>query len=127
MGNYLSCVITHGSLACSLKEVTENLGVHSTGLMCFSNQEMDLEEIEISIQKLISQNKPQKTVLFVDLMGGSCWLSANKIKYNQENVTIISGVNIPMLVSFYTNINRLPWDELIEKILFDARRGMVVK
>ncbi len=127
MGSYLSCIITHGSLACSLKEVSENLGVPSKELMCFSNQETDLESIEASIQKLITQNKPQNIILFVDLMGGSCWVSANRIKHNQANVTIISGVNVPMLVSFFVNVKRLPWSELMAKIELDAKRGVVVK
>ena len=127
MQNYLSCIITHGSLASSLKAVAGKLVSIPTELFCYSNQESSLDVIEESIHTLIAEKKPDKILLFVDLMGGSCWISANRIKRQDENITVISGVSVPMLISYFINYERLQWNELIEKIKADALKGVVVK
>ncbi len=125
--NYLSFVITHGSLACCIRDVTEKLIVLSTDLLCYSNNEWTLEKIESDIQELIKERKPDKVLIFTDLVGGSCWLSANRIKKADQNIAVIGGVNVPMLVSYFINYERLGWIDLLEKISMDAIKGIVVR
>ena len=127
MSNYLACVITHGALAGSLKAVVEKLVAQAPELHCFSNQESDIEAIGSAIQDLVENRKPDKIIIFVDLMGGSCWLSANRLKHFDENITIAAGVNLPMLVSYCVNYERLKWPELLIKIEADAQKGIIVK
>lgn len=125
--NYLSFVIAHGCLACCIKDVTEKLILPSTELICYSNEEWTQEKIEEEIQALIDEQKPDKVFIFTDLVGGSCWISANKIKKTDENITVIGGVNVPMLVSYFINYERLECSALIEKISADAIKGVVVR
>lgn len=123
--NYLTCIITHGTLACSIRKAAEHLTPAPGEVFCFSNQETVLEEIEASIEAMAAAKKPHKIVLFTDMFGGSCWIAANRIKHRYENTAVISGVNIPMLVSYYINYQRLDWDALLEKIIADAKKGIV--
>jgi len=123
--NYLTCIITHGALACSIRKAAEHLTSPPSDVYCYSNQETVLEEIEASILKLTAEKKPEKSVIFVDLFGGSCWIAANRIKHLNENTTVISGVNIPMLVSYFINYQRLDWDALMEKIVLGAKKGII--
>ncbi|HHJ53489.1 MAG TPA: hypothetical protein ENJ89_09870 [Caldithrix abyssi] len=120
----LTCLITHGSLACCLKNVAEKLITPATDIYCFSNQEIALDEIQHAVEDLIAEQKPEKLILFVDLKGGSCWLLANRIKKQFGRVWIVAGVNVPMLVSYHMNYDRLPWPELIEKIVADGKKGI---
>jgi mannose/fructose-specific phosphotransferase system component IIA len=121
----LGCLITHGTLACSLKQVCDKLIKPAADIHCFSNQEVTLEEIEAHIKALIEEAKPQQVIIFVDLVGGSCWFSANRLKQEFPHLVIVGGVNVPMLVSFHMNLQRLEWEALIEKILNDAQKGVV--
>lgn len=121
----LGCLITHGTLACSLKQVTEKLIKPAADIHCFSNQEVALEEIEERIKALVRETKPQRLIVFVDLVGGSCWLSANRLKQEFPDMVVLGGVNVPMLVSFHMNLSRLGWEELIEKIIIDAKKGVL--
>jgi len=123
--NYLTCIITHGTLACSIRKAAEHLTHPPSEVYCYSNQEAVLEEIEASIIKLAAEKNPDKIIIFVDMFGGSCWIAANRIKCKVENTSIISGVNIPMLVSYYINYERLDWEALLEKIVLDAKKGIV--
>ena len=125
--NYLTCIITHGNLACSIRKAAEHLTAPAEEVFCFSNQETVLEEIEASIAALASEKKPDRIVLFVDMFGGSCWIAANRIKHNLKKTTIVSGVNIPMLVSYFINYQRLDGEALLEKIVSDAKKGIVIR
>ncbi len=125
--DYLSFVLTHGSLACSIKDVAEQLIKPTASLRCYSNSVQVLDEIEEEITRQIETEKPEKVAIFVDLVGGSCWISANRIKRGNENIAIIGGVNVPMLVSYFVNYERLHWQDLLNKITEDAKRGIVCR
>jgi len=122
---YFTAIITHGDLSKSLDQVTNHLIVSSTKIYNFSNKKLTLEQIENEIAKERERLQPEKSVLFVDLVGGSCWILANRIKQNSPDIAVIGGVNMPMLISYHLNYNRLGWNELLDKIVSDANKGIV--
>ena len=122
---YLTFLVTHGNLGKCLKSVSEKLIVPSTELIYYSNEEYTLEELENKISGKIDSAKPDKVIIFVDLFGGSCWLLANRIKRTSDQIKVLAGANVPMLISYFINYNRLPWDELIEKLVTDGRKGII--
>lgn len=125
--NYYTAIITHGNLAGCLKRVTEKLIVPSTEVAYYSNKDLSLDEIEKEIQNVRAESKPEKSVFFVDLVGGSCWLLANRIKRNATDMVVIGGVNVPMLISYHMNIDTLNWNQLIEKIVEDGKKGILAR
>jgi len=123
--NYFTAIITHGDLAKSMEDVTKHLIVSSTKIFYYSNKKLTLEQIEGEIAEERERLQPEKSVLFVDLVGGSCWILANRIKHNSPDIVVIGGVNMPMLVSYHLNYNRLEWNTLLDKIVSDANKGIV--
>ncbi len=127
MKKVLAFVITHGELACSLAQVSEKLTVPPIPLQCYSNKTRTSEDIVFEIQKRIEDEKPEKTIIFVDLIGGSCWIMGNRIKRDNPDISVIAGVNVPMLISFYINFSRMNWSDLLQKIVEDAKKGIVIR
>ncbi len=125
--NYLTLIITHGNLARCLRDITEKLVAKTVKTLIYSNQQYALEEIEKEINDTIEAEKPDKTVIFTDLAGGSCWITANKIKRNNPDIVVVGGVNIPMLVSFNVNAEQLEWDDLMDKMIKDAEKGIMLR
>jgi mannose/fructose-specific phosphotransferase system component IIA len=123
--NYFSAIITHGDLAKSMEAVTKQLIVSSTKIYYYSNKKLSLDEIENAIAKECERLQPEKTVFFVDLIGGSCWILANRIKQNSQDIAVLGGVNLPMLVSYHLNYNRLEWNALLDKIVSDGKKGIL--
>jgi mannose/fructose-specific phosphotransferase system component IIA len=123
--NYFTAIITHGELAKSMEQITKHLIVSATDIFYYSNQELSLEEIEKKIDNKIKHIQPEKCVFFVDLVGGSCWILANRIKKNSTDIAVLGGVNIPMLISYHMNYNRLEWNALLDKIVSDGNKGIV--
>jgi len=124
--NVFAAIITHGELACALANVAENLMTSEITLHCYSTKILSSEEIINQLEKN-TQQKPEKVLLFVDLVGGGCWIIANKIKKNNEHINVLAGVNVPMIVSFLINFKRLEWPSLLEKITADAQKGIILR
>jgi len=125
--NRLNFIITHGELAGTLAKVVEKLVTPSADFYCYSNMDLTSEELAKAIQTKIDEVKPQRIIIFVDLMGGSCWTIGNRLKQTIPEITVISGVNIPMLVSYHINYNRLDDDSLLQKIIQDAQKGIMLR
>jgi len=122
--NYLSIIVTHGNLAIGLKDVSNKFLPLEFPVYTFSNEKDSIEIIVEDITKKIEEHKPEKVAIFVDLLGGSCWHAAMKLKKISPDIAIITGVNIPLLVSFAANYNRMEWPDLLIKLEEDAKKGI---
>jgi mannose/fructose-specific phosphotransferase system component IIA len=125
--NHFACIISHGSLAESLKDISEKLAATETQMLCYTNQRLSLEQMQSNIEERIDQLKPEKIILFVDIAGGSCWHLANRIKKDHKDAVIISGINVPLIVSYQMNYNCLEWDDLLNKIVEDGKKGILIR
>lgn len=125
--SHFVAIITHGDLGCEARNVSDKL-VHSLDhIFCYSNQVDSLDVIQKNILTVISEKQPEHILILTDLMGGSCWLLANRIKQQIPEATVISGLNIPLLISYKINHDKLEWDDLIRKITEDGIKGIVVR
>ena len=112
-------------MAVGLQRATEKILGKQENLFPYTNLEDSLPVMTQKINQNILDLKPAHIVCFVDLAGGSCWNLAKMLNKEHKNVTIISGVNMPMLISFFTNLNEMPFEELIKKVLIDGNRGIL--
>jgi len=126
MKNYICLIITHGDLANELNQVAQKFLHFDIPVYLYSNKKDSIETIIEDAGRKIEQTHPEKIIVFVDLVGGSCWHAAAGIKRLYENVACIGGVNMPALVSLATNIERLDWPQLLAKVEEDARKGIKV-
>jgi len=120
----IAFIISHGDLAFELKKVSEKLTATSIELFPFSNSKLSLEEIENLIIEKIDESNADYSYIFVDLMGGSCWIAANRVKRQRPDSVILSGVNLALLLSFQINQPKMAIDDLIVKITEDAKKGI---
>jgi len=118
-------IITHEQMANCLQRAIEKILGKQKDLYPYTNLEDSLPVLAQKINQNITDLKPDRIVCFVDLAGGSCWNLANMLRNEHKNVTIISGVNMPMLISYFTNLNEIPFEEFIEKVLKDGSRGIL--
>lgn len=124
MNNMLRLIITHGNLADELHKVSHKFLPVPIPTFIYTNQKDSIEKIIGDASLKIKEHNPERIIVFVDLLGGSCWHAAMRLKKKYDYTSIITGVNIAALISFSTNYNRMNWEDLIKKIEEDSKKAI---
>ena len=126
MDTYAVFILTHEDLSYSLVRTVEKIVGKQENVYPFSNK---TEASSILFQKITDQIKAlnkEHYIMFVDLVGGSCWSLANMIHNKNPYLTVIGGVNLSMLVSFFVNHKQMEYSDLIDKVVADSHRGIIL-
>jgi mannose/fructose-specific phosphotransferase system component IIA len=114
-------IVTHGNLGAALMEVvSQTLGPQSD-VEIITNEGRALDQITRDVEARLTG---APVLLFVDSCGGSPFVACKCLCAQRENVAIISGVNLPMLISFFTKRHQYPFDELRHIVESDGHRGI---
>jgi mannose/fructose-specific phosphotransferase system component IIA len=115
-------IVTHGLLGEELLRCAEALLGHQEGVQTISNEGQDLEGLCNMVASRIP--KGEDTILFVDFCGGSPYVACRRACESSGKLAVISGVNLPMLTSFFTKRTTKDYDELVEIVREDGLRGI---
>ena len=119
-------IICHRLLAFELVNAVQKILGHTEYVYAFSNDNLAPQIIYENIIDVIKKNNANKIIAMVDLRGGSCWTVAKMITREFPQMKVISGVNVPMLISFLTKRDKLSFEELPEVLNTDAHRGILL-
>jgi PTS system mannose-specific IIB component len=114
-------ILTHGHLGEMLMDAVEKVLGPQTDVMVLSNDDCSLEQLQLNVEARLGDNS---CVLFVDFCGGSPYVACKALRENHPNYAVISGVNLPMLFSFFTKRQQHPFAELVEVVKTDGLRGI---
>ncbi len=124
----VTCVlVTHGPVADALSKAAQSVMGGIAGVHALSVSPLSMESIVQKLEVLASSPEAREGMLIMaTLRGGSCWNAACKVARRHRHVRVLSGVNLPMLLSFLTKRDRLPFAELVETVCRDGARGITV-
>jgi mannose/fructose-specific phosphotransferase system component IIA len=120
-------IICHGQLAFELIKTVEKILGDVSGLYPFSNALLTPEVLNSQIAKFIEASNTANFVIMVDLRGGNCWKVAKMLNRDFPSMKLLSGVNIPMLISFLTKRDKTSLSDLTEILEVDTHRGVVLE
>lgn len=120
-------IISHATLAEALISTVEQIAGRQENLLALSNTGIGNEELESDLGRLLDDG--QSTVIFVDFYGGSTYAVTRTIVYSYDSsqkakCAVVTGFNLPMLISFVTKRKNLSFDDLVETIRLDGHRGI---
>lgn len=105
-------IVGHGSFAeAMLKTATQIVGEQSL-IEIVSNTGLSGTLLNEKIKKAIQRDTEHETIVFVDLPGGSCTISCYNLLKN-NNLNVICGVNLPILLEFFMLREKYPAKELV--------------
>jgi mannose/fructose-specific phosphotransferase system component IIA len=126
----IKCVIlTHGDLCFALRDTLQGIMGKQEGLSVISNSGLGGEELTLALKKHLNEAADSEgVVIFVDMFGTSCWQTARKVATqasgSRQRGAVITGVNLPMLVKFFSKRATLPIERLVPLVKQEGEKGI---
>jgi mannose/fructose-specific phosphotransferase system component IIA len=90
-------IVCHGALARALVDATAQISGMADALVPVSNSGCDRGDLEARVDAAVGQ---EPTVVFVDMASGSCLFAVLRRLRERANVSVVTGVNLAMLLDF---------------------------
>lgn len=117
-------VICHGNLAFEFVNAVEKILGNTDSLYPFTNENLSPETLYNHLVSFLRKQEGDEVIIMADLRGGSCWTVAKMLSHEFPKIHVISGVNLPMLISFLTKRDTIPPDDLPAILEQDTHRGV---
>jgi len=121
---YATFIIAHENFSASLLRSMEKILGKQKNVFTYSNKHDSLPVLAQKIRDRIMNVKFDHLVFFTDLKGGSCWNLSNLLRKEFPDMVILSGANLPMLITYFNNLNELSFESLIKKVVDDGCRSI---
>ena len=69
-------------------------------------------------------DKDSEVLFLVDLFGGSPFNAASMLSIENDNMDVVTGVNLPMLLEVYSNIDNSSIEELVSIAVNSAQKSI---
>ena len=125
-GKKTGCVIVaHGNVAECMMDAIEGILGKQSGWIAVSNRGMGLNELNDAVTRAVEQlSRDHDVVIMTDMPGGSCHHACQELKDDPSDVSIVTGLNLMMLLEFFVKREHKDLKELVNLIL-DRGRGSV--
>lgn len=120
-------VLTHGGIGAELVRVVESILGPVAGLAAGSNHGRSARQVaDLVSDWLAGLAADDHALVFIDDYGGSCANAALLGGGDGERVTVVSGVNLAMLLAFVTWRDEAPGDEVVQRVVDTGRKAVTV-
>lgn len=122
----LLIILAHDKLAEAFSQTAEKILGEQKGALYLSSGNLGPAELYKEVKSLITKHStPNGGIIFaVDLKGGNTWNIACKIAHESDNVEVISGVNLAMLLSFFTKRQNFSVKDMADLLIEDGHRNI---
>ena len=105
-------VASHGDLACALVRAAELIAGPQEDVFCLALMPGDdVRVFQTRLADLAGLTRP--ALIMVDMMGGTPWNVALAVAPQNEQIRVISGVNLPMLLEVTFSRPTMRLDQLV--------------
>ncbi len=122
----IGILLCHANLAEELLKTTRKILGHTETLYSFSNDRVTPELLFEEVYQFVRERASDEVVVLVDLRGGNCWKVGCRLWQQFPQIRVLSGVNLPMIVSYITKYQTQPFEKFVEIIEHDGHRGIVL-
>lgn len=119
-------IVTHADLAQALVRAAESVVGPIEDVAILSNQGQSRDDLERAIEASV-QGWAKGGLLFTDFWGGSCHTCGASATRRHGEVVIVTGVNLPLLLDYLYNRDRLGVGQLAERIQQKGRDSIRVQ
>jgi len=118
-------IVTHGNLAEELVNSAASIIGEVSRCDAVTNANKSPQILIEELEKIVDTgDKDDRFILFVDFFGGSCCHACLSLEQSRDNVVLISGVNLPMLLAFLYRRDEVAFDELADELITRGQRSI---
>ena len=126
MGRVPALLVMHADLSAALLRAAERVVGRIEGVTLLSNEGLSRDDLEAAIERSV-QEWSGGGLLFTDFWGGSCHTCGATTARRHGEVVIVTGVNLPLLLDYLHNRDRMPAGELAERLQQKGRESIRVQ
>ncbi|MEZ4387700.1 MAG: hypothetical protein R3D98_09010 [Candidatus Krumholzibacteriia bacterium] len=120
-------VLTHGGIGEELVRVVEMILGPIPGLKAETNRGRSAKQVADVVAGWLAGLAPaDRALVFIDDYGGSCANAALLGGGDGDRVSVVSGVNLAMLLAFATWRDEIPPAELVQRVVDKGRQAVTV-
>jgi mannose/fructose-specific phosphotransferase system component IIA len=119
-------IVTHADLAQALVRAAERVVGTIEDVTLLSNEGLSRDDLEDAIETRV-KHWQQGGLLLTDFWGGSCHTCGATAARRHGEVVIVTGVNLPLLLDYLHNRDRLSALELAERLQQKGRDSIRVQ
>jgi mannose/fructose-specific phosphotransferase system component IIA len=119
-------VVTHGTLADELVRTVELIIGKQEDLHAISGSDLCDDDVIARIREIVAGRGEARVIVFVDYFGGSCCINCVRAVEGEPGIKVISGVNLPILLTFATKRGTLPFEDMVDHIIRRGRESVKV-
>lgn len=118
---------THGTLATGMKSTLELLIGNTADITCLTAYVNPEDNVDEQLKVYFSEvSDEDQVIICTDLMGGS--VNQKVVPYAQkENVFLIAGFNLPLILELAMNEDKVTKEELLDSIEESRKNMMLVQ
>jgi len=117
-------LVTHGEMAKALLDTAAKIcSFEEDTVDVFTvSGKVDLQQISVGIKSKLDS---AGTLILVDTFGGTSCNVAASLTHGMDNVTVVCGVNLNMLLAAINNRDKMSPTELAQKVLDDGKKAVI--
>lgn len=120
-------IVTHGDLARVLVETAETVFGSFDGVSAVSNTRKSPQALADAIRTELEKGGPDdRFIVFADFFGGSCCHACLGIEQERDDVRLVTGVNLPMLLAYLYKREEVPFEALPDELVQRGQRSIRV-
>lgn len=116
-------LVGHADFSRALLKVAEVIAGRVDDIPCLSNEGLSPDELTAGIRAEL-ERLGLPLLLLVDVANGSCYAAARRATRGLRGAHLLTGVNLPLLLTFIQNRDRLGAEELVNHVLDRGRAGI---
>lgn len=119
-------IVGHGSFSEMMLRTAEQIVGKQDFVEVVSNTGMSCTLLNDKLDEVVGHTNKHETIVFVDLPGGSCTISCYNMLKNREDINVICGINLPILIEFFMLREKYGADQLVP-ILVEKGKASIFK
>ena len=118
-------LLTHGDVGAAMLATAQKILGPVDGVTVLTNTELSGRALNARIESILDGREFNTwMVVVVDMACGSCWTAAQKAARGKSRIALLSGVNLPMILTYVNKREVVPVQQLVSAMQTSAQSGI---